>query len=135
MGTTLGKKNVLLVEDEIYIRDIMKTLLNEMGISRITEASNGFDALKCLDEDPDGFDLVVCDWNMPGMSGHSLFRQFKTSHPDTPFIMVTGRSDIESVRQAKELGMQSYVIKPVSFEVLERKVRHAFKAPAEASGV
>ncbi len=125
-SANLEQKRVLLVEDDPEIMDILKNFLNEMGISEIFEANSGFKAQEFIDSDPKGADLVICDWNMPGMSGFSVFRQFRTSHPEMPFIMVTSRNDPESLRVAKESGLESYLVKPLSQEQLQQKVRVAF---------
>ena len=121
-------KRVLVIDDEPAIRDILKELLQEMGVETVIEAADGFQALRAIDSDPHHLDLVVCDWNMPGMSGHSVYRQIRTSHPKMPFIMVTARNDLESVEQARLSGIISYVAKPVTYEELERKVVHAFRS-------
>lgn len=120
-------KRVLIVEDDEEIRDVLRNFLSELGFQTIFEAKSGFDALKFMDSDYRGADLVICDWNMPGMSGYSVFKQFKTTHPKMPFIMVTSRGDYDSIQMAKEAGIQSYLMKPVSVKDLSQKVTHALR--------
>ena len=117
----LSEKRVLVVEDDVEIGQLLKTFLNEMGVSTVYQAADGFEAIQFMDSKRQA-DLVICDWNMPGMSGLSVLRQLKITHPDMPFIMVTSRSDYESIRLVKELGLQAYLIKPVTIEQLQRKV-------------
>lgn len=126
--TDLKDKRILVVEDDPHIRDVVRSFLTELGIDMITEAGTGFEALRFIDAQPAGTDLVICDWNMPGMSGFSVYRQLRTTHPNLPFIMLTARADLGSVNTAKEGGMQSYLIKPLSFQQLSEKVSRAFQA-------
>lgn len=127
MQTNFGDKRILLVDDDIEIRAILKDFLYDMGINQIHEAGNGFEAIRFLDDNHQASpDLVICDWNMPKMSGHSVYRQLKTTHPGTPFIMVTSRNDYESVKLAKDTGIQYYLVKPLSMTDFEKKIQTAF---------
>src|SRR5690606_9562471 len=115
--------NVLLIEDDDECRDILKFFMSELGIGDIVEKTNGQDALAFMDANPHWRGLVLCDWNMPKMSGASFYRQVKNSHPELPFIMVTGRNDEDSVYFAKDHGIFAYLLKPVSLDELGRKLR------------
>ncbi len=125
MDTTvcLNGLSVLLIEDDAECRDILKFFMSEMGIGTIIEKTNGQEALNFMDMNPHWRGLVLCDWNMPKMSGASFYRQVKNSHPDLPFIMVTGRNDEDSVHFAKDHGIFAYLLKPVSLDELGRKLR------------
>ncbi len=68
-------------------------------------------------------DLVLCDWNMPGMSGLDFLRQVRSVGLEIPFLMVTGRADKESVIEAKDAGVSAYIAKPFSQTQLEAKLR------------
>lgn len=125
MQTNLGDKRILLVDDDIEIRALLKDFLFDMGIDQVFEAGDGFEAIQFLDDDQHGPDLVICDWNMPKMSGHSFYRQLKTTHPETPFIMVTSRNDFDSVKLAKETGVRHYLAKPLSMTDFEKKIHSA----------
>lgn len=119
----LSDLRIIIVEDQSEARSIMKTMLSQMGITQVFEASDGKDALGFLDMATDMIDLVICDWNMPKMTGMDLLRQLRTVDPNLPFLMVTGRSDIESVMEAKACGVTGYVSKPFSASQLEAKLR------------
>lgn len=114
---------VLLVEDQVEARAIMRNMLGELGISQIFEAPDGREALNFIDSAFDFIDMVVCDWNMPKMSGVELLRQLRAVYPDMPFLMVTGRGDLESVVEAKSSGVTGYIRKPFSSKQLEAKLR------------
>lgn len=114
---------VLLVEDQGDTRAMIRNMLTELGITQVFESSNGTQALQFMDTAFDFIDLVVCDWNMPGMTGVELLRQLRSVDPGFPFLMVTGRSDHRSVVEAKSSGVTAYIAKPFSTTQLEAKLR------------
>ena len=126
--------NVLVVDDASFIRDLIKKCLRSAfpGIG-IEEAANGRRAQQLLASQP--FDLVLCDWEMPEMSGLELLVWFRgqPNHADIPFIMVTSRGDKENVIQAIQAGVSDYVGKPFTNEQLVTKVKKALGARRLAS--
>lgn len=118
--------NVLVVDDASFIRDLIKKCLRGAfsGIG-IEEAANGRRAQQLLARQT--FDLVLCDWEMPEMSGLELLVWFRsqTQNASTPFIMVTSRGDKENVIQAIQAGVSDYVGKPFTSEQLVTKVKKA----------
>ena len=114
---------VLIVEDQSEARALLRNMLSELGMTQIFESSDGREALNFIDSAFDFIDLIVCDWNMPNMSGVELLRQLRTVDPDMPFLMVTGRGDLESVVEAKGSGVTGYIRKPFSPAQLEAKLR------------
>lgn len=120
--TDLSVLSVLLIEDDPSMRDLLAELVTEIGITDIHQMSNALDALKFIDENPTWRGVILCDWNMPRMSGATFYKQIQNTHHDIPFIMVTGRNDEGSVMMAKDNGIYAYLLKPVSLEELERKI-------------
>jgi len=118
----LAKVKVLIVDDEAYALKLLRMLLTDMGITQIFTASNGRDALKFLGDCEDLVNLVLCDWNMPQMDGKTLLQQIRTVNPDLLFVMVTGRATVDSVREARDLGVNAYIAKPFSPVQLEQKI-------------
>ena len=114
---------VLVVEDQPEARAIVRNMLGTMGVTQIFEASDGQEAFNFIDSAFDFVDFVVCDWNMPGMTGVELLRQIRSVDPDVPFLMVTGRNDMDSVKEAKTSGVTAYIMKPFSSAQFEAKVR------------
>ena len=114
---------VMIVEDQIEARAMLRNMLMEIGINQIFEAKDGREALNFLDEAMDMIDIVICDWNMPKMTGVEVLRQLRSVSPNLPFLMVTGRSDKESVVEAKQSGVNGYIAKPFSAAQLEVKLR------------
>lgn len=122
----MSKVSVLVVDDAPFIRDLVKKGLRSHfpGI-RIVEAVNGRKAQQLLDRE--SFDLILCDWEMPEMSGLELLTWCRAQDAlkTTPFIMVTSRGDKDNVVQAIHSGVSDFIGKPFSNEQLTTKVRKA----------
>ncbi|MNG87168.1 Chemotaxis protein CheY [compost metagenome] len=120
----MSKVNVLVVDDAPFIRDLVrKCLRNAFPGMVIDDAINGRKAMAMLSKEP--FDLVLCDWEMPEMSGLELLswcRQ-QPGMKDLQFIMVTSRGDKENVIQAIQAGVSDFVGKPFTNEQLLTKVK------------
>lgn len=123
MKPAMSDLKVLLVEDQAEARAMMRNMMMELGITQIFEAADGKEALAFIDSAFDFIDVIVCDWNMPSMTGVELLRQLRSVDPDVPFLMVTGRTDMESVVEAKSSGVTAYIRKPFSPKQLEAKLR------------
>ena len=119
----LSDMRVLLVEDQADSRAMIKNMLCEFGITQVFESADGHQAMQFMDTAFEFIDIVICDWNMPGMSGVELLRQLRSVDPRFPFLMITGRSDIDSVVEAKSSGVTGYIAKPFSATQLEAKLR------------
>ncbi len=122
----MSKVSVLVVDDASFIRDLVKKGLRDHfpGI-QIEEAINGRKAQQMLARQP--FDLILCDWEMPELSGLELLGwcREQESLKTTPFIMVTSRGDKENVVQAIQAGVSDFIGKPFSNDQLTTKVRKA----------
>jgi CheY-like chemotaxis protein len=122
----MSKVSVLVVDDASFIRDLVKKCLRNYfpGI-KIEDAVNGKKAQAILMRET--FDLVLCDWEMPEMSGLELLTWCR-EQPQLkamPFVMVTSRGDKENVVQAIQAGVSGYVSKPFTNEQLLTKVKQA----------
>ena len=113
---------VLAVEDQSEAMRLLRSMLTDLGINQIYTAQNGKDALEFLDDCEEMINLIICDWNLPQVTGLELLRQIRTADPDIPFLMVTGASDRESVMVAQENGVTGYLAKPYSQNDLEKKL-------------
>ncbi|PQP03563.1 MULTISPECIES: response regulator [Pseudomonas] len=122
----MSKVSVLVVDDASFIRDLVKKCLRNYfpGI-RIEDAVNGKKAQAMLARE--AFDLVLCDWEMPEMSGLELLTWCREQDnlKTMPFVMVTSRGDKENVVQAIQAGVSGYVSKPFTNEQLLTKVKQA----------
>ncbi len=123
MQENLDELKVLIVEDQQDARAMMRNMLGEMGVTQIFEAGDGREAMRFMDSAFDFVNIVICDWNMPALSGMDFLRQLRSVDPVIPFLMVTGRSDMNSVVEAKSAGVSAYISKPFSSKQLEAKLR------------
>ncbi|MEQ1899340.1 MAG: response regulator [Devosia sp.] len=113
---------VLIVDDQQSMRGICKYILGQLGFKDITEAKSGRDALGKLEKAD--VDLIISDWNMDDIDGLTLLRVIR-KHPKTaamPFIMATGRSDKEQVKEAISFGVNNYIIKPFDAGTMKKRI-------------
>ncbi|MBF0393441.1 MAG: response regulator [Alphaproteobacteria bacterium] len=120
-GIAWGRLRVLLVEDEKFALSIEKLVLKQLGISLVTVAMDGGEALKILEGAAD-FDLVISDWNMPFITGIELLRILRQKRSDVPFIMVTGNTAVAQVKEALGQGVDAYLVKPFSPDQMRQKI-------------
>lgn len=122
----MSKVSVLVVDDAPFIRDLVKKgLRNYFPGIHIEDAVNGRKAQVLLERQ--AFDLVLCDWEMPEMSGLELLTwcRGQDNLKALPFIMVTSRGDKENVVQAIQAGVTDFIGKPFTNEQLLTKVKKA----------
>ena len=122
MDVDLQMLNVLIVEDNSRTLKLIQAIIKDLGVGQAFTARDGREAQAFLDAGDDLINLIICDWNMPRMSGLDLLKQVRMVHPDLPFLMVTARGTIDSVAAAKKNGVSAYVVKPFSPAELEQKV-------------
>ena len=124
MSTQEVDKNIsiLVVDDQPMTRNMVRAILRSMGFYQIIMADSGHQAVELIKEEM--VDLIVCDWNMPMMSGLEFLVavRSKPMTRNTPFIMLTAEAYQENVKAAIDAGVSDYVIKPFTAEVLTRKV-------------
>lgn len=122
---------LLLVDDSQTMRGIVRGILVDLGFKRILEAADGAAALEILRQEK--VDLVICDWNMPKMTGIELLEAVRCSLDlySTKFIMVTAEANNEHVIRAIESGISNYIVKPFSSKVLLEKILQVLKVPAQ----
>ena len=118
MADTCKPDQVLVVDDEAYIRQIIIRVLEQRGY-QVKEAANGAQALELLRETP--FDLVITDLRMPQMEGLELLERARELYPETDFIILTAHGTIESAVWAMQRGADDYLTKPCDVRDLELK--------------
>ena len=114
---------VLVVDDFPTMRRIVKNLLKQLGFENIDEAEDGGQALQRLRGG--NYGLVISDWNMPNMEGIELLRNVrKEADPlkNIPFLMVTAEAEKEKVIEAIKAGVDNYIVKPFTAEILKEKL-------------
>jgi len=113
----------LIVDDSPTMRRILFNTLKRLGYNDIEEAEHGqeaFDKLKSIG----GFNFVVTDWNMPVMDGLTLVQNIRAdaTYGKIPILMVTTRSVKDDIIEAMKAGVNNYVVKPFTPEVLKQKL-------------
>ena len=124
---------ILIVDDFSTMRRIVKNLLNDLGFTNTAEADDGTTALVELQKAK--FDLVVTDWNMPGMPGIDLLKAIRAdeSLAKTPVLMVTAEAKREQIIEAAQAGVNGYIIKPFTAATLEDKLVKIFERMEKAA--
>lgn len=122
MPLELSQLRVLIVEDNRESMQLLKMVLKDLGVSQMLAAGDGKEAESILAASHEQVDLVICDWRMPRMTGLELLELVRRAYPDMPFLMVTANRDIESVKAARDLGVNAYIAKPYSPEQMETKL-------------
>jgi CheY-like chemotaxis protein len=113
----------LVVDDASFVRDLVKrTVRQRFPVIETAEAPNGRRAQSLMSRT--AFDLILCDWEMPEMSGLELLQWMRQQpqYQSTPFIMITSRGDKDHVIEAIKEGVSEYLGKPFSPEGLSRKI-------------
>ncbi len=118
------KMNVMVVDDFPTMRKIIRNLLEQLGLTNVSEAENGADALRKLREAQVKPGLIISDWNMEPMTGLQLLKEVRADGvlKGTPFIMITAENKTENVIAAKEAGVNNYIVKPFNAATLKLKI-------------
>ena len=113
---------VLVVEDNRTMGQIVRKLLNLIGLTHVDNVFDGTTALRMLQENKYG--LVISDWNMQPMTGQTLLENVRADPnlKGIPFIVVTAESKLTTIQAAKDAGASSYIVKPFTGEVLKQKI-------------
>jgi len=122
----------LVVDDFSTMRRIVKNLLQELGYNDITEADDGNTALPLLKGG--SFDILITDWNMPGMPGLELLKAVRADErlAKLPVLMLTAEAKREQIVEAAQAGVSGYVIKPFTAVTLKEKLDKILASRAAA---
>lgn len=118
---------ILIVDDFSTMRRIIKNLLRDLGFTNTQEADDGVTALPMLRNGE--FDFLVTDWNMPGMSGIELLKAVRADAnlSAMPVLMVTAEAKRDQIIEAAQAGVNGYVVKPFTAQVLKEKIEKIFE--------
>ncbi len=119
---------ILVVDDFSTMRRIIKNLLRDLGFNNTSEADDGLTALPMLKTGK--FDLLVTDWNMPGMQGIDLLKAVRADDDESlkniPVLMVTAEQKKEQIIEAAQAGVNGYIVKPFTALILKEKLEKIF---------
>ena len=126
---------VLVIDDSLIDREINTNFLKELGFSKILEAKEGQEGLAIMSEYqqkgmPIG--LVMCDWNMPGMSGIEFTKTVRRDKElwNTPIYFVTANHDKAHIITALKAGISGYLVKPIALKALNDKFKAYLPTPS-----
>ncbi len=119
---------VIIIDDVLATRAIVRDMLAEMGITRVEEANDGREALEKLRRHR--AQLIICDLVMDDMHGASLLSQVKKhAHlEDIPFIMMSACSDEPIIRATLEMGAKDFLVKPLAFSSFRQRILSVLRA-------
>src|SRR3989304_1825262 len=112
---------VLVVEDQETARQSLCELLREEG-HQVYEAADGKAAIKQADELD--LDLVLTDLVLPGADGLAVLKHVREVSPQTLVVLMTAHASVETAIEAMRLAAQDYILKPLIFEEVLRKIHH-----------
>jgi len=123
-GNITLSAHILIVDDELSMREFLSILLEREGYTATTAASADA-ALTLLDGKC--FDLIISDVNMPGLNGIGLLERVKKLSPDTAVLMITAFSTTEQAVEAMKFGAYDYIAKPFKVEEIKLLVNNALE--------
>lgn len=119
------KERILIVDDQLGIRLLLKEILQKEGYSTF-QAANGYQAIEITKkENPD---LVLLDMRLPEMNGIEILQELKKISPDIRVIIMTAYGEQELIDTAKNIGILDYITKPFEIEEIRRIVEEKIKA-------
>lgn len=120
----------LVVEDNPFMKDLLRQILRTLGVQQIVEASDGaegFELFKQLNPD-----IVLLDWQMEPVDGLELTKLIRgkdSNNRYVPVIMITGFSEIDRVTLARDAGVNEILVKPIAATTLFTRIRAVIERP------
>jgi CheY-like chemotaxis protein len=122
-----GRERILFVDDEPLLIELGTRILRSLGYE-VTARTSSIEALELFRVRHRDFDLVLTDMTMPNMTGADLAREIMAIRPDTPVILCTGYSEIMTEQKAREMGIHSFIMKPINRTDLGAAIRDVLDA-------
>ncbi len=123
-------RRILCIEDDPDIAELTNEVLAEAGF-RVDLAITGMQGLARLGE---AHDAILCDIDLPGLSGLELLRALRKTGSRTPFVLLTAFAGRENQIEARQLGCDDFVAKPIDFELLLAVLHNVLQRTAPAVG-
>ncbi len=116
-----SRKHILIVEDVTINRDIVKFILEYTHVG-IDEAENGLIAVDLFKQNPNKYDLILMDIQMPELDGYSATKLIREINQDVPIIAMTAHAFKEDEEKSLAVGMNEHIIKPINEKILIRTI-------------
>lgn len=121
------KSRILVIDDMMTIRKIVKKTLSDLKFTNFIEAENGLEAWKLIQAEPD-IQFIISDWNMPKMTGAELLKLIRaepsTSH--IPFIFLTAECEVDQIKEVMAYGADNYILKPFTPNDLKTRLEQTY---------
>jgi PAS domain S-box-containing protein len=117
-----GSGRILVVDDEKYVVEILKEMLEKLGY-QVTARYSSTDALGAFQAQHEHFEMVITDQTMPQMTGTELAKEFLKIRPDIPIILCTGFSEMVDEAKARKIGIKAFLMKPVALQQLAQQMQ------------
>ncbi len=119
--------HILIVDDMMTMRKLVKKSLSDLGFTKIVEAENGtvaLDKFKLMNSSNTPFQLVISDWNMPSMTGIELLKSIRSlpQNGEVPFVLLTAESEKGQILQAVQARVSGYLVKPFTSQMIQEKL-------------
>lgn len=123
---------ILILDDMLTMRKIVKNTLKSLGYEDIQEAADGNQGWELLQASNPPVQLIVSDWNMPNCTGIDLLKKVRgdAKYAKTPFVLLTAEAEIHQVKDALASGVSAYIVKPFTPDSLKEKLEQAYKKAA-----
>ncbi len=120
--------NVLVTDDDEVTVELISTVLEDFGFSNIENASDGQEALDKILGNDAGFDLIICDWRMPNLTGLEVHAKAIEANKltDATFVLLTAIDDEVLAERAEKQGISFYLTKPFEADEFEQKIKSVF---------
>lgn len=123
-GVEVERLKVLVVEDNVHFRSLVRSILQALGIESVEEASDGSEAIEVLKSFP--ADVAIIDWKMAGLDGVECVRRIRTDDDSPnrflPIVMVTGYTGESLINASRAAGVNDFLAKPISAKSLLSRI-------------
>ena len=117
---------ILVVDDFSTMRRIVRNILKQLGFNNVEEAEDGDVAFEKLKQG--NFEFIVSDWNMPNMTGLELLKSVRADErlKEIPVLLVTAEAEKDNIIQAAQAGVNDYIVKPFTADIMKQKIDKIF---------
>lgn len=120
---------ILILDDMLTMRKIVKKALRDVGFTEIQEATDGHEGWAVLEGSALPIQLIVSDWNMPNCTGLEFLKKVRADarFAKLPFILLTAEAEVHQVKEALIAGVTNYIVKPFTPDTLRMKLDQTYQ--------